>query len=252
MKTRKHLLPLMSVLLAATVMTSCQQMLQKLTSKAMEMTENFEKEDTTKWGPVVERDLDVPAFTAIDAKGAVRIVYTQDTLPSLRLRGNERCLSDYQFEVRKGTLKLQPKDFSGSVNGKTASVTLLVSAPVLTKVEVSGAGRLDMSSPVVLAESLSVEMEGAAQVNVTDLTVPALTLEIEGAGKCTIDRVSSEGDIDIEMDGAADLKAHVLCQELSVELNGAGNAVLSGECKHLNCEENGAAKVDSSALSIKP
>lgn len=245
MKTRIFSIMLLS---AMTLFTSCTEMAKKLAMKALDESSEFEKEDTVKWGNVVEQDLELTAFTAIDAKGAVRIVFTQDSTFAVRIRGNEKCLEEYKFEVRKNELKVAPKNFDGSVKKSSPAVTLFISAPSLSDVEIEGAGKLELTGAIAQNGTLDIEMAGAGDVSIEDLTVEALNIELNGAGKCSLSKVTTRGDIEIEVNGAGDINANVFCQELTVELNGAGNAVLSGECKNFICEENGASKVDSSNL----
>lgn len=247
MKTRSSFYFIM-LLAALTIFTSCTEMAKKFAMKALDEAAEFEKEDTAKWGRVVEQDLDLPAFAAIDAKGAVRIVFTQDSVCSVRVRGNEKCLEEYKFEVRKDELKAAPKDFNGRVKKDSPGVTLFISAPTLSEVEIAGAGKLELTGAIAQAGPLDIEMAGAGEISIDDLAVESLNIEVSGAGRCDLAKVVAKGDIEIEVNGAGDITANVFCQELSVELNGAGNAVLSGECKNFVCEENGASKVDISNL----
>ena len=246
MKTRVFSIMLLA---AMTFFTSCTDLAKKLAMKALDESAEFEKEDTVKWGNVVEQDLDLTAFTAIDAKGAVRIVFTQDSTFAVRVRGNEKCIADYKFEVRKDELNVEPKDYDGSVKKSSPAVTLFISAPVLSEVETAGAGKLEMTGTIVLPNKLDIDMAGAGEITIDDLTVEELNIDLNGAGGCSLAKVAATGDIEIEVNGAGDVNANVFCQELSVELNGAGNAVLSGECKKLICEENGASKIDFSKLN---
>ena len=247
MKTRSIFFTFV-LLSSATFFTSCSEMAKKVAMKALNESAEFEKEDTVQWGPVVEQDLDLTAFTAIDAKGAVRVVFTQDSLCSVRVRGNEKCIAEYKFEVRKGELRVEPKDFNGSVKKNSPAVTLFISAPVLSEVEIAGAGKLELTGAIVLPNKLDIDIAGAGDIFVVDLAVEELNIDMNGAGRCSLARVTATGDIEIEVNGAGEVKANVFCQELSVELNGAGNAVLTGECKKLICEENGASKIDFSNL----
>ena len=250
MKTRNIFYSVLLLSAVTVLFTSCSEFAQKVAMKALEGTQGYEKEDTVKWGPVVEQDLDLPAFKAIDAKGVVRIVFTQDTVCSVRVRGNEKCIAEYRFEVKKNELKVEPRDFNGSVQKSTPSVTLYISTPNLSDVEFSGAGKLEMPGTMVLPGSLDVEVSGAGEICIDDLTVESLNIEMNGACKCALAKVTASDDIEIEVNGASDVNANVFCQEFSVELNGAGKAALSGECSKLLCEENGASKVDSSNLKV--
>ena len=246
---KRLLLPVMLLAVVNILFTSCSDLVKKVAMKAVSESAEFEKEDTVKWGNVIERDLDLSSFLAIEAKGAVRIVFTQDSTFSVRVRGNEKCLDEYKFEVRKNELKVGPKNFNGKVKKSSPAVTLFISAPCLYEVDVEGATKLEMVGAIALPNSLEIEIAGAGEITIDDLAVEELNIEVNGAGKCNLAKVTATGDIEIEMNGAGDVNANVFCQELSVELNGAGNAVLTGECKKLRCEENGASKVDFSKLN---
>ena len=248
MKTRSIILPFLLLSALAALFSSCTDFVKKVALKAATESIDYEKEDTVKWGSVVDKDLDLPLFSAIDAKGAVRIVFVQDSICSVRAHGNEKCIAGYKFTVKKDELKVEPKDFSGSVNNRTPSITLFVTAPDLTDIEFAGAGKLEIPDAAELPGSLNIEMEGAGDVSISDLSAESLTLEMSGAGKCNLAKVTTTGDIEIEVNGAGDVNADVFCQELSVELNGAANAVFSGKCKNYTCENNGACKADFSNL----
>ncbi len=248
MKTRSIILPFLLLSALAALFSSCTDFVKKVALKAATESIDYEKEDTVKWGSVVDKDLDLPLFSAIDAKGAVRIVFVQDSICSVRAHSNEKCIAGYKFTVKKDELKVEPKDFSGSVNNRTPSITLFVTAPDLTDIEFAGAGKLEIPDAAELPGSLNIEMEGAGDVSIGDLSAESLTLEMSGAGKCNLAKVTTTGDIEIEVNGAGDVNANVFCQELSVELNGAANAVFSGKCKNYTCENNGACKADFSNL----
>ncbi len=248
MRTTKSFLSL--VLLSAMVLVfgSCSELAKKAAKYAIEETTNFENEDTATWGKVIEKDISLPAFSEIDAEGRVCIIFTQDSVCSVRVRANEKCLENYTFSVKNDELKVDLRDFSGSVTKKTAAVTLYVTAPTLSDVDLSGAGKLKFQGPMTQPGELNVELSGAGEVSMKDVTVGELSIKTNGTGMCTLENVTSEKDVEIELNGAGDINANVFCQELSVELNGAGLAVLSGECKHLNCEENGSSKIDFTNL----
>lgn len=248
MKSRNFFsLAVLTAALALTL-TSCHDVVNKVAMKAVRESTDFEKKDTAKWGRVVEQDLDLSSFAAIKAKGIVRVVFTQDTTFSVRVRGNEKCIAAYRFEVRKDELKVELKDFSGSVNKRTPAVTLFIAAPDLSSADFYGSCLLEMPEPVVLPGSLNVEVEGAGEITIADLTLESLDIELNGAGRCSLANVRATGDIDLEVNGAGEVQANVFCQELDVEFNGAGSAVLSGECQHFESEANGASKIDASNL----
>ena len=195
------------LLSAMTLFTSCTEMAKKLAMKALDESAEFEKEDTVKWGNVVEQELDLTAFTTIDAKGAVRIVFTQDSTFAVRVRGNEKCLEKYKFEVRNDELNVEPKDYNGSVKRSSPAVTLFISAPVLSEVEIAGAGKLELLGTIVLPNKLDIDMAGAGDITIDDLTVEEMNIDMNGAGKCTLAKVTATGDIAWLREAAAERAA---------------------------------------------
>ena len=92
-------------------------------------------------------------------------------------------------------------------------------------------------------------MAGAGEVCIGDLTLRSLEIEVSGAARGDLAKVTTTDDVEIEVNGAGEVKANVFCNELSVELDGAVGAVLSGNCKTFTCEQNGSGVVDTSKLN---
>lgn len=248
MKARFFFTPI--VLLAALCIpfTGCTEMANKFAEGLAKEALDFEYEDSAKWGTVTEQELSFPAFNSIKTKGKVRIVLSGDSISSVRVRTNKKCLEAYKYAVKKDELRIECKDFKGQVNRNTPPVTFFIAVPSLKDLEFTGAGKLDVVGTMIQEEPLEIEINGAGEVNIDTLAVASLNVELNGVADCSFAHVTAQGDIEIEVNGAGDIDANVFCQELEVELNGASNAVLSGECKNFVCDENGASKVDSSNL----
>ena len=248
MKARFILSPIVLLVALSILLASCTEAVNKLTTKALNDTFEFEREDTVKWGSVVEESLELPAFNAIDAEGVVCIVYTQDSTCSVRVRGNGKCLEAYKFEVRGDELNVKLKEGNGNLSKKTPGITLYVSAPSLGDVEFSGGGKVMLAGEIEMPGEMEIELNGACNLIVDSLSVGSLNLETNGASSCMLNKVTTKENIEIEINGAGRVDANVFCQVLRMELNGASQGVVTGECKKLVCEENGASKIDFSKL----
>jgi len=248
MKARFILSPIVLLVALSIVLSSCTDAVNKLAQVvALNHTFEFEQKDTVKWGKIVEKDLDLPSFSTIDAEGLACVVYTKDSVCSVRVRANEKCLDAYKFEVRKNELETRLKD-SKKINKNTPGIILYVSAPYLSNIELSGGGKVELRGNIDMPGTLEVELNGACNLVIDTLSVDELNLEGNGATKCNFAKVSTKENIEIELNGAGDIDANVFCQDLRIQMNGAGKGVFSGECKKLICEENGASKVDFSKL----
>lgn len=238
-----------AVLMAASLFTSCTEFVNKIAESMAMETLNFEYEDSAKWGKVVEQELSLPAFTGVKTHGKVCIVLSQDSVCSVRVRANEKCIEAYKYEVKNGELRIDHKNFKGNVNKNTPGVTFFITVPSLKEVECSGASELRVPGTMEQADPMEVEMSGAGRISIDSLSVKSLSMEMNGAAECSFAKVTAQGDIEIEVNGAGNLNANVFCQDLEVEINGAGNAVLSGKCENFSCQQNGAAKIDTSNLN---
>ena len=248
MKARFILSPIVLLVALSILLSSCTEAVNKLTSMALNDTFEFEREDTAKWGRVVEETLEFPAFNSIEADGVVCIVYTQDSTYSVRVRANEKCLAAYNYEVRDDELNVKLKEEMGKLNKKTPGITVYVTAPSLDGVEFSGGGKVKLVGEINLPGKLEVELNGACHLIVDSLSVGSFDMETNGASSCSLNHITTKEDIEIEINGAGNINANVFCQDLRLELNGACQGAFTGECKKLVCEENGASKVDFSKL----
>lgn len=145
---------------------------------------------------------------------------------------------------------------------------------------------VSVSAPDELLHHLVVKSEGGKLLLTTDgskiknwknvkvhASSPALCgLNIKGAVDFAANDVTCDGDFDITVSGAADLKIKGLkagdvklvvngagdmeidnmdCGTVDVIVNGAGNIELAGNCDSVNAEINGAGEIDIKHLSYK-
>lgn len=247
MKARFILTPIVLLVALSVILSSCTETLNKIAAAAVNHEFQFEREDTVKWGRVTEQSYDMSGFSALDVSGVVCVIYGQDSVYSVRIRGNEKCLKAYRVELDEEELKVRIKG-ENNVNDNTPGIILYVTSPYLTDVEFSGGGKMMMQGRIEMPGDLKVELNGASNFIVDSLTVGALEVETNGAASCTLTRVTAGGDIEIETNGAGNINANVFCNELRIEMNGAGQGTFTGECKKLVYDENGASKIDFSKL----
>lgn len=245
MKTRFIVFPIALMALLGMMLSSCTDLANKFVNK---MLNNFEYEDSEDWGKVITKNLDLADFSSLDVNGVVRIVWTQDSLCSVKLEGNEKCMEEYVCQVRDGELKIKTADGSTSFNGSSPRLTVYLTSPLLKDADLHGACRLEMPGCSTMSTELDIDIAGACYIGIDTLEVQELNIEVNGAGCINMAKVSVTRDIEVEMNGAAALNANVKCSKLSVELNGASNAILGGECERLVLEENGSSKSDISKL----
>ncbi len=231
--------------------------------------------DSEEWGQVIGNELDLPDFSSVRTEGHVEIVYTQGDACSVKVFGNEKAIAQYAFDVDEETevlnIKLDDYDYDGVgyFSARVPGITVLITTPVLERMEVYGAGDVDIDSELVQEEGLCIVVSGKGDVETRELDVQSLDIEINGSGDVKVKKATCSGNIGFKLNGRGDLVAKVKCKNASIEVNGEGdvdlkvkckvlNATcfgrgdveLSGECKTLNKKDGAAGSINSRELKV--
>lgn len=173
------------------------------------------------------RDTTVGAFSSLNCSVACDVVYTSGDC-AVKISGPDNIIPLITIENNDGTLKVS-KDNKYKFN-RAEKITLTVSCPQLEAVKVNGA--VDFDAPTgITATNFSVEVNGAADMEIKGLKAGTATLNVNGAA-----------DIDIE---------GLDCSLLQMEVNGAGDVVLSGRADKSVANINGAGNIDAANLACQ-
>lgn len=232
------------------------------------------KKDT----PKVSKTFPVEAFTSMAFEGNYKVCYTQAASTSVKLEAPKSMMDEVTVEVKNGCLHISRKNAQSTSkrwvslgkSNKHNTVTVYVSTPVLKAVEVYGAVDFTAKQPIK-ADDLSLNIAGAGDVDVKQITAKHFNLTIAGAGDVELGNiigadvdveVSGAGDVDlkatrsenimIKVNGAGDVEAEFEhCGTVTAAVNGAGDVDLKGTVRHWNQVKNGVASVDTSELVIE-
>jgi hypothetical protein len=201
-------------------------------------------------GPVLMRDdlsgetttevRDLWGFTQIDMGGSADLLVTEGASFDIEVTTDSALQEYVTTEVVGNTLRIEQHY---SVIGASPTVSVSVTVPDLTRLDVSGASEATVRS--VTAESLDIGISGAGDI---DLAADAqqLTITVSGAGTVTAHgtvesgsiTVSGAGGIDgedmtiadatVSVAGAGSVKVRVR-QTLDADVSGAGNLVYYGD-----------------------
>jgi hypothetical protein len=201
-------------------------------------------------GPVLMRDdlsgetttevRDLWGFTQIDMGGSADLLVTEGASFDIEVTTDSALQEYVTTEVVGNTLRIEQHY---SIIGASPSVSVSVTVPDLTRLDVSGASEATVRS--VTAESLDIGISGAGDI---DLAADAqqLTITVSGAGTVTAHgtvesgsiTVSGAGGIDgedmtiadatVSVAGAGSVKVRVR-QTLDADVSGAGNLVYYGD-----------------------
>lgn len=246
-KTMKNTVAFLMVALATFSMSSCQDFMKGVLNKVQQnMSELHNYQDSEKWGKVTEKTLDLAAFEEIEFMGAVEVVFVQDSTQSVTVKGCEKAIEAYTYEVEDNTLEVKTKDNDSSVNQNTPAITLYISAPAITKIEGNGASDLKFTTPLKQEKPLYIEANGAADINVIGMEVTKLQIKTSGAGQALLDGVKCAEDADLEFNGAGTLNGSLEAQTIKMEFSGVAEGGVKVNCDKLKTEINGGCSLNLS------
>jgi hypothetical protein len=187
----------------------------------------------------------VSSFSRISVEGVANVVLVQGSKPSVVVDAPQNVQQDVVIDNHGDTLTLRSgsgsagwQNWFGANPRPTPKVT--VTFTELTRIEASGGLRL--SADKIQIPKLSIDVSGAAAVNIADLATDDLRIDGSGAMKADIaGRATAQR---IEISGAGDYHAPRLVSETaSVGVSGAGR-VLVNATRTLRIDLSGAGIVD--------
>jgi hypothetical protein len=180
---------------------------------------------------------DVGTFTSISSEGAFEIRVTCQQAAALEIEADDNILPLISTEVSNGVLRLKPIESYSSGE----PVTLKITVPNLEALNVSGAGKIDISG--VKNDKLEIDASGAPSINVSGLT---RIIDIETSGAAKIDThklrasravVNSKGVSNIDLD---------VSDQLDVTISGPSRVSYEGD-PIVNKQINGPGKLEKKA-----
>lgn len=256
-------------LMCASMMTSCNQMVNGILKISMEKVFDHEYEDSKTLGPVVDNQIEVASFNEIKVSGNVKVIYTQGDTCKLTFHGNEKDLQEYAVRVKEDCLRISLKDGTTSVNSSTPRLTAIITSPTMEKVDVIGACIMEIPETVVQNRSLEFDVSGMASLVANDIEVKKFDLDVSGAANIKIKSLKALEEIELDMSGASSMQAALQSPDVEIGMSGAGNAdlnvqaeridadvsgtgnlVLSGKCNRLIVDTSGMSNLNTKNLEV--
>lgn len=265
MRTKSVLFAL-SMCFLASALTSCLDHPTNTASTLHPLVDRDDYRDSHTWGKVITKTLELSTFTNINLTSNADIKFVQGDLLTVEAYGNEKAIAEHDITVKDGILTVAKKDGS---TGTAPSITIIVKAPILESINVSGSGDIDIENTAEFDYNLSIDVSGSGDIELDQITCYALSINISGAGdidakkiKCANAAIQISGagdmkadvkanDIKVQISGAGDAELDVKCQNLAVQANGTGEIELKGKCTNLTKQSSGLASIDTRLLTIQ-
>jgi Putative auto-transporter adhesin, head GIN domain len=172
-------------------------------------------------GEVVSEEREFTGFTGIFLTNMGDVVLTQGEQESLTIEAEDNLLPLLETTVRDGTLVLDVKE--GTNLQPTKNIRYLITVTSLERLEISGAG--DMSGSDLTLDTLSVDISGAGDVNLSG-TASSVSVTVSGAGDYKACNLQS-GTVSLEISGQGDAVV-AATDSLTVDVSGMGDVSYMG------------------------
>lgn len=221
--------------------------------KEMQATHDYEK-NVEKWGEIITTEVENPMpFSKVQINGNVNVVFTQDSVFSIKMYGNEKAVAAYKYwwaesefviNTEEGVKFDRTQEYN-AVTPDTPAITLYITAPFITDIVVYGASNIEISDGLSQDCCLNFQINGAGDIEMEHAKIGGIfTVNISGAGNIDFNDVVCDDNVITHIQGAGNIEADNLkCKDMDAEVNGAGNIELNVDCDNLKADINGAGDI---------
>lgn len=180
------------------------------------------------------RELDT--FTSIQLDSAADVNVTFGETQSVTITSDDNILELIDTSVSNGKLKIKSNEWFNTDIGIKIDITITE----LNRVDLDGAGDININD--LSASSFIARIDGAGDIYASGL-VSNLDVKIDGAGNIKMYDLTSD-TVKARINGAGDIKVYVT-QNLDAEIDGAGDIFYKGPGQVSRSKIDGAGKISS-------
>lgn len=178
-------------------------------------------------GAVITQTFDFKDFDAICVYGGADIEFTQSDTWEVSLKTQENIFDHLDYKVEDGVLMIQAEHFHTII---AKAYDLTIRAPELRRIEVNGAGDVNVPAGIHSEGDIEIEVNGAGDLDFTGIVCRDLKIEANGAG-------------DIDATGLD-------VQALKIEISGIGDVCVAGKAETATFDVAGIGDIDARGLTV--
>ncbi len=196
-------------------------------------------------GNILEEEISFEAFDELEVGNSFDLYLTQGNNTSVMLETDDN-LREYVEINQYGKTIVVKLENGISTSGK-ATLKLYVTAPMLKKINASGASEIFVEEEWT-AENLDIELSGAS--NFEGVLAISNTLEIEMSGASVSDVEGNARDFELSMSGASGFRGYDFnTAYLDASLSGASSANITVD-EEMEIEASGASSLKYKGAAV--
>jgi hypothetical protein len=191
-------------------------------------------------GNMVTENRNVSGFDHVQLDGLGELTIIQGNSESLTIEAEDNIMPKITTEVNNGTLIISFGENWETTVIPTKTIKFTLNVINLKGLVINGAVNANAAS--LNSDQLDLEINGVGKINIQNLTTGDLTMK--GSGGADFEMTGTVNSEQIEVDGAATIKAGDLqSQSAKITINGVGTATLWAT-NSLDATINGAGTVE--------
>lgn len=158
------------------------------------------------------------SFDKVSVLGSVDVEFTVGDARNMEIYGADNVIQYVTLSTRNNTLYVSMSD-DVRIYGKTR-LTVLVTAPKLTEITVSGSGDIEVLGRCNTLKDISVS--GSGDVEVHNLNVSSLAATVTGSGDIEINNLTAK-NAELKILGSGDIEVRGNADKAKFSVNGSGD-----------------------------
>ena len=206
---------------------------------------------------LIEETRLVDKFTQIQIMGSPTVIYTQGSKCSVRVKAPKSIVKKVSTVCKGNRLEIETKggvNFWGFKGDSYDKVTVYVTSPDITGVELNGSGDFRSDKPIdtdnisltvrgsgdisvkghLICDNARLQVTGSGDLEVRDLEALTNDVVLIGSGDLEV-RQRNVRDTKVQLTGSGDIKVDCdRCDRLDSQLTGSGDISIRGSVRQLN------------------
>jgi hypothetical protein len=175
-------------------------------------------------GPHTTQTRSVADFDRVEVHGSTNVTVQRGSGGTLRVEGGSERVGDVTTRVEGGTLIVEARDSSATIDFGDSDVNVTVATPTLVGARVDGSG--DLSLPDLDGGRLDARVDGSGNIDGRG-TLDQLDASVDGSGDLDLGDVVAQ-EVTVSVSGSGDAEVHAV-RTLDVDVSGSGDVEYAGE-----------------------